>query len=71
VGTPVVAVFGCTTRHLGYFPYRAMKATVVETELYCRPCTHNGRRRCPLGHFRCMRDISIKKVVKAVEILLK
>jgi len=71
VGTPVVAVFGCTTRHLGYFPYQAGKAKVIETRLFCRPCTHNGRRRCPLGHFRCMRDISTEKVVKAVEILLK
>jgi heptosyltransferase-2 len=70
VETPVVSVFGCTTRHLGYFPYRAPKARVVETGLYCRPCTHNGRRCCPLGHFRCMKDISPEKVVEAGEGLL-
>ena len=69
VGTPVVAVFGPTTIHLGYFPYRAV-SRVVETKLYCRPCTHNGRRRCPLGHFRCMRDIPVERVVEAAEGLL-
>jgi len=71
VGTPVVAVFGCTTSHLGYFPYQAAKAKVVETKLYCRPCTHNGRRRCPLGHFRCMRDIKVERVVNAAEELMR
>ena len=66
VGTPVVAVFGPTTRQLGYFPYKA-NAQVVETALWCRPCTHNGRKRCPLGHFRCMRDIGVERVVQAGE----
>ncbi len=70
VGTPVVAIFGCTTRHLGYFPYRAGKAKVIETNLYCRPCTHNGRKRCPLGHFRCMKDIGAEMVLEAAEGLL-
>jgi len=69
VGTPVVAVFGPTTRHFGYFPYRAI-SRVVETPLWCRPCTHNGRKRCPLSHFRCMQDIPPERVVSAAEELL-
>ncbi|MBN2288140.1 MAG: glycosyltransferase family 9 protein [Candidatus Glassbacteria bacterium] len=71
VGTPVVAVFGCTTRHLGYFPYRSEAARVVEAELWCRPCTHNGRRRCPLGHFRCMKSIGPERVAEAGAELLE
>ena len=70
VKTPVVAVFGPTTSHLGYFPYRAKASRVVETNLYCRPCTHNGRKRCPLMHFRCMRDIAPERVVTAATELL-
>ncbi|MCE5271802.1 glycosyltransferase family 9 protein [bacterium] len=69
VGTPVAAVFGPTTRHFGYFPYRAT-SRVVEIPLWCRPCTHNGRQRCPLGHFRCMRDIQPERVIVAAEELL-
>ncbi|MEA2063035.1 MAG: glycosyltransferase family 9 protein, partial [Gemmatimonadota bacterium] len=68
VGTPVVAIFGCTTKHLGYFPYRAEdRSRVVEVDkgLWCRPCTKNGRKRCPLGHWRCMRDIGPGRVVEA------
>ncbi len=69
VGAPVAAIFGPTTRHFGYFPYRAA-SRVAETPLYCRPCTHNGRARCPLGHFRCMRDIKPRQVIAAAEELL-
>ncbi|MBA3346891.1 MAG: lipopolysaccharide heptosyltransferase II [Gemmatimonadales bacterium] len=57
VGTPVVALFGPTVRQLGFFPYRARRATVVERDLGCRPCTAQGSSRCPLGHHRCMREI--------------
>ncbi len=62
VGTPLTAVFGPTVRQLGYFPYRAANARVVESKLWCRPCTHNGRAKCPLGHLRCMNDVKVKIV---------
>lgn len=70
VGTPVAAVFGPTTRHFGYFPYRAKAVVVENVGLWCRPCTHNGRGRCPLGHFRCMRDIGPERVYRAALELL-
>ncbi len=57
VGTPLTAMFGPTVKQLGYFPYRAANARVVEAKLWCRPCTHNGRQKCPLGHFRCMQEL--------------
>ncbi len=53
VGTPVVALFGPTTRPFGFFPYRS-NASVVELDLPCRPCSAHGSARCPLGHHRCM-----------------
>ena len=63
VGTPVTAIFGPTVRQFGYFPYKADNARVVEIDLWCRPCTHNGRKSCPLGHFRCMREVGVERVV--------
>ena len=61
---PVVAVFGPTTRELGFFPY-GEKSEVVELDLACRPCSLHGGDRCPLGHFKCMRDISPERVLAA------
>jgi heptosyltransferase-2 len=57
VGTPVVALFGPTVRPFGFFPY-SRRAVVVERDLHCRPCTAHGSERCPLGHHRCLRDIT-------------
>ena len=48
VGTPVVALFGPTVEQFGFFPYRA-KATVLQRDLDCRPCSPMGGPRCPDG----------------------
>jgi len=61
---PVVGIYGPTTRELGYFPIEK-DSTVIEINLPCRPCTHNGLNKCPKKHFRCMKDIPAEKVVEA------
>ena len=69
-GVPVVAVFGPTVRKFGFFP-RGARATVVEHPgLSCRPCTHIGLPRCPLGHFRCMNEITPGAVIESAERVL-
>ena len=65
VGTPTVALFGSTTKELGFFPY-GIGHTVIEKELPCRPCGLHGRKKCPQGHFRCMKDITADEVYEAV-----
>ena len=65
VGTPVVALFGPTVREFGFFPYSS-RATVLERELPCRPCSTHGGPACPLGHHACMREIGVDEVEAAV-----
>ena len=60
-GVPVVAVFGATTRELGFFPY-GPRHRVVEAPLACRPCGLHGARECPEGHFLCMRLLTVDQV---------
>src|ERR671939_277511 len=57
VGTPVVALFGPTVRAFGFFPYGS-RAQVLELDLACRPCSSKGGPRCPLGHHRCLGEMS-------------
>src|SRR3989475_12172688 len=64
VGTPVVALFGPTVEQFGFFPYRA-RAAVLQRDLDCRPCSAMGSARCPMGHHRCLVDISPEEVVAA------
>jgi len=66
VGAPVVALFGPTVEQFGFFPYRA-RARVLQRDLDCRPCSAMGTAQCPLGHHRCLGDITPADVIRAVE----
>ena len=52
VGTPVVALFGPTTREWGFYPSGA-RDVVCEQNLPCRPCSLHGKAACPYAG-RCL-----------------
>ena len=64
-----VAIFGCTSKELGFFPINE-NCVVVQADVSCRPCTAKGLAACPRGHFRCMREISVEMVLEQAERLL-
>jgi lipopolysaccharide heptosyltransferase II len=57
VKVPVIAFFGSTVKEFGFFPYKAKSIELDVENLPCRPCTHIGRKSCPLIHFKCMKDV--------------
>ncbi|HGY54321.1 MAG TPA: glycosyltransferase family 9 protein [Caldithrix abyssi] len=67
VNTPVVSIFGSTVKELGFFPYKSVARVHEANNLWCRPCSHIGRSRCPLGHFKCMQQINSKDVFNSVQ----
>jgi lipopolysaccharide heptosyltransferase II len=66
VGTPTVAIFGPTVPEFGFGPLAPRHATAGLKALPCRPCHRHGPPRCPLGHWRCMRDLSVRDVAALV-----
>jgi len=60
-GTPVSAIFGPTVKQFGFAPWRP-GSRVIETELGCRPCALHGSKKCPKGHFNCMKLITADQV---------
>jgi len=70
VHTPLVAIFGSTTRALGFFPQFTAARVIENHGLACRPCSHLGYRACPRGHFRCMRELTPEMVVAEIGRLL-
>jgi heptosyltransferase-2 len=65
VGTPVVALFGPTVEAFGFFPWRA-RATVLQRDLTCRPCSAFGGDRCPIETHACLVEITPAEVAEAV-----
>jgi ADP-heptose:LPS heptosyltransferase len=71
----VIALWGSTTPSFGMVPYYGENYLlqngrpyddVQVLKLWCRPCTKMGRHKCPQGHFKCMKDISIPEIVEKV-----
>ncbi len=70
LGVPTVAIFGPTVKPFGFFPVGARTAVVEVSNLDCRPCSVHGSKKCPLGHFRCMNDVTVDRVVDSAHTLL-
>lgn len=67
MGTPIVALFGPTVTEFGFGPLRAGDVALGVDGLLCRPCSSHGPPSCPLGHHRCMRDLTVDTVTLAIE----
>ncbi len=70
MGTPTITIFGPTVADFGFGPLAPHSTSLGLESLACRPCHHHGPPRCPLGHWRCMRDLGVDAVAAAVEELL-
>lgn len=63
---PVVTLFGPT--HIGWTETYYPKATHLQKLVPCGPCQ---QRKCPLGHHRCMTELTPAEVLGAADRLLR
>ncbi|MEP6999414.1 MAG: lipopolysaccharide heptosyltransferase II [bacterium] len=70
MGTPAVSIFGPTVPAFGFGPLSPKSVIVGHQGLTCRPCDRHGPHVCPLGHFRCMRELDAEMVAAHVRSLL-
>lgn len=65
VGANIVAIYGSTTP--AYTPPLTDKAQILYENLSCSPCF---KRECPLGHTKCLKNISVERVMGVVTELI-
>ncbi len=65
---PVISLWGNTVPAFGMYPYygkysRQQYDVLEINNLWCRPCSKIGYKKCPRGHFKCMENIAIADVM--------
>ena len=74
----VLAIWGSTSPKLDVEPYygkpflSALQEAPYENiirmpPLKCQPCSKFGNKKCPLGHFKCMKEMDINYIVDRLE----
>lgn len=72
---PTLAIWGATSPKLAVEPYygsvlnEAHRSALYENiclDLWCQPCSKYGGKKCPLGHFKCMRKLDTAMIAAKV-----
>lgn len=66
----VVVFFGPTVEEFGFYPYRTPSRVLCKS-LPCRPCTPTGKGRCKIRTHACLKNITVKDAIAAIESVLK
>ncbi|HEY5461621.1 MAG TPA: glycosyltransferase family 9 protein [Hanamia sp.] len=67
----ILSVWGNTVPSFGMVPYQTMYEVFQVNKLWCRPCSKTGFDKCPLGHFKCMKNQSMDALAERTHSFVK
>ena len=71
----IISIWGNTVPGFGMYPYygndQIQNSRFEINGLRCRPCSKIGYAKCPKGHFKCMKQISMDAVAETARQFLK
>jgi lipopolysaccharide heptosyltransferase II len=68
LGRPALVLFGPTAPERHRFTARERAITLG---IPCQPCHDHGPAKCPLGHHRCLAQLEVAEVARAMRALLR
>jgi len=71
LGVPVVTIMGPTSRETGAGVTREFSSNVEKNDIWCRPCSQNGKRKCYRKEQYCMTGILPDEVHNTLNSLLE
>jgi len=69
-GVPVVSIWGATHPFAGFYGYGQLPENAIQVELYCRPCSVFGNKKCYRGDRACMNMIAAEKIFIRADTIL-
>ena len=66
---PIISIWGNTVPSFGKTPYygeHPIPNSLLQIPIWCRPCSTTGYKKCPLGHFKCMKKISVSDLLERI-----
>jgi heptosyltransferase-2 len=67
----ILSVWGNTVPSFGMVPYQTIYEVFQVNKLWCRPCSKTGFDKCPLGHFKCMKNQSMDAIAERTHSFVK
>lgn len=64
--TPTITIFGPTVPDFGFGPLAGNSQSIGHDSLSCRPCDRHGPQKCPLTHWRCMREVGAQSIFNVI-----
>lgn len=68
VNTPLLALFGPTTKEWGFFP-EGENVHILQKDMPCRPCSLHGKQQCT-QKISCLEKISNEEILEQIKIIL-